>query len=82
MQRQYDLYNPDLTICCGKHVSSWVHNTMEHNGDWKTTNRGAWWYQRSANKYVIDCTHPVARTLARLVFYDLIDTVNEIYGTA
>ena len=85
LQAQYDIYNPDLTICCGENVSSLVCDTMEHNGDWKTTNRSVWWYQRSANKYVIDYVHPAAPAIyfpKDRAFYDLIDAVNEIYSTA
>ena len=85
LQTQYDIYNPDLTICCGQHVSDWVRNTMEHNGDWKTTNTtnsSVWWYQRSENKYVIDYKHPASPHSIRPVFYDLVDALNEIYGNA
>ncbi len=84
LQTQYDIYNPDLTICCGKSVSDWgwVRDIMEHNDDWKITTRGVWWYQRSPNKYVIDWLHPAARCPEHLMFYGLVDAVNEIYGNA
>ena len=79
IQRQFALYDPDLTICGGtgelfKDVAGF--NELE----WNRTNRGVWWYQRSPKKYVISFCHPEARVDNSLIVYGLIDAVREIYS--
>ncbi|WP_332401745.1 hypothetical protein [Vibrio metschnikovii] len=79
IQRQFALYDPDLTICGGtgelfKDVAGF--NELE----WDRTNRGVWWYQRAPKKYVISYCHPEARVDNSLIVYGLIDAVREIYS--
>ena len=88
LQEQYALYNPHLTICCGKlsdgtFISDLFGEIMGHKVEWKTTNRGESYYERSAGKYVIDFVHPAkrfSRRDRRLAFYGLVDTVKEVLG--
>lgn len=79
IERQFSLYNPDLTICGGtgdlfKDVAGF--NEFE----WKRTDRGIWWYERAPAKYVIAYCHPEARVDDPLIVYGLIDAVREIYS--
>jgi hypothetical protein len=79
IQRQYEIYDPDLTICGGTgDLFKWVvgHDPKE----WKTTSRGIWWYERDTNKYVISFSHPEARVHNPLLVYGLLDAINEIYA--
>lgn len=79
IRRQYTIYDPDLTVCCGTgDLFKWVvgHDSKE----WKTTKRGVWWYERDANKYVISFAHPEARVHSPLLVYGLLDAINEIYA--
>jgi len=79
IERQFALYNPDITICGGtgelfKDVAGF--NEFE----WKRTNRGIWWYQRAPKKYVVAYCHPEARVDNPLIVYGLIDAIREIYS--
>jgi hypothetical protein len=79
IQRQYEIYDPDMTICGGTgDLFKWVvgHDSKE----WKTTSRGIWWYERDTNKYVISFSHPEARVHNPLLVYGLLDAINEIYA--
>lgn len=79
IQRQFEIYDPDMTICGGTgDLFKWV--VGHASKDWKTTSRGIWWYERDANKYVISFSHPEARVHNPLLVYGLLDAVNEIYA--
>ena len=78
IQRQYNIYDPDITICGGtgdlfKRVVG--HDTIK----WKTTKRGIWWYERENKKLVVSFAHPEARVQSPLLVYGLLDAINEIY---
>lgn len=79
IQRQFSLYDPDITICGGtgdlfKEVAGF--NAYE----WKRTSRGIRWYERTPNKYVVAYCHPEARVDNPLIVYGLIDAIREIYS--
>lgn len=77
-QRQYSIYDPDLTICAG--TGDLFKSVAGHESkEWKTTNRGIWWYERDYAKYVIAFSHPEARVHSPLLVYSLLDAINEIY---
>ena len=66
IQEQYALYDPDLTICCGKFpngksIFKEVMNYKESERN-KHTNRGEEYYERCSGKYVIDFVHPANRS--------------------
>ena len=49
IERQFTLYNPDLTICGGTgDLFKDVAGLNEF--EWKKTNRGIWWYDRAPKK--------------------------------
>lgn len=77
IQRQYSIYDPDLTICGGTgDLFKWVAGHQEKK--WQQTKRGIWWYERSDRKYVVSFSHPEARVHSPLLVYGLLDAVNEI----
>ena len=79
IQRQFEIYDPDMTICGG--TGDLFKCVVDHDSkDWKTTSRGILWYERDANKYVISFSHPEARVHDPLLVYGLLDAVNEIYA--
>jgi hypothetical protein len=78
IQRQYEIYDPDITICGG--TGDLFKQIVGHSAKkWKCTSRGVWWYERDVNKYVISFSHPEARVHDPLLIYSLLDAVNEIH---
>ena len=55
IQRQFEIYDPDLTICGGTYQI--FRFVCGHGGKEKQT-RGVSWYQRSPGKYVVGIQHP------------------------
>lgn len=79
IERQFLLYNPDITICGGTgDLFKGIAGFCEFQ--WKRTNRGIWWYERAPKKYVIAYCHPEARVDNPLIVYGLIDAIREIYS--
>jgi len=79
IQKQYALYEPDITICGGtgdlfKKIAG--HESLE----WKRTTRGIRWYEREPNKIVVSFAHPEARVQSPLLIYGLLDAIYEIYA--
>lgn len=77
IQRQYDLYNPDITICCG---TGWdFQMTLDLvNEEVYETSRGIKWYLSKQKKPVIVYPHPSARVQDSILVYGLIDAIREI----
>ena len=89
LKEQYKIYEPDLTICAGtgelfcKSMEHEIKDEAQNRKEimaWHQTKRGIWWYERDAKKYVVWYSHPAARVTPSLLFYGLIDAVNEIYN--
>ena len=79
IKKQYQLYNPDLTICCGTgDLFKWVAGY--DSKQWQTTKKGIWWFERESNKYVISFAHPEARVQSSLLVYGLLDAIRDIYA--
>lgn len=79
IERQFALYNPDITICGG--TGDLFKDVAGFNDfEWKRTSRGIWWYERAPKKYVIAYCHPEARVDNPLIVYGLIDAIREIYS--
>ena len=76
--RQYQISNPDLTICGG--TGDLFKEVLCHKSKWKRTSRGVWWYEREPKKYVIAFSHPAARVSDHILLYSLLDAVREIYA--
>ncbi|MBL4898760.1 MAG: hypothetical protein JKX76_03815 [Colwellia sp.] len=77
IQKQYELYDPEITICCG--TGTPFRNTLEFNEHTtKETHHGIEWFEREKEKYVFLFPHPEARIKNSLLVYGLIEAVREI----
>lgn len=77
IKRQYEIYCPDITICCGAGWNLRVALDLTHGGVFETT-RGIKWFLNHNNKPVIIFAHPEARVQNSLIVYGLSDAVREI----
>lgn len=77
IQKQYALYNPDITICCG---TVWdFRGALDFNDcEIFQTSRGIQWFLNKDNRPVIIYSHPAARVNSSLLVYGLFDAVREI----
>lgn len=77
IKEQYEIYNPDLTVCCG---TGWdLRFALDLNDEQVyETSRGIKWFVNKQNKPVIMYAHPAARVQYSLLVYGLIDAVREI----
>lgn len=80
LQKQFSLYEADITICCGSDAwecfRQFVHPTVR--GKWLTTSRGIPYIEIAPGRHVIAYVHPEARTWKELVCFGLLDAVREI----
>ncbi|MBL1430613.1 MAG: hypothetical protein COA60_003710 [Robiginitomaculum sp.] len=78
IQKQYNIYGPDVTICCG---TGWaLRRILDLNeNEVFETSRGIKWFLNQYNKPVLMYAHPAARVQDSLLVYGLVDAVNEIY---
>ncbi|MFC1784976.1 hypothetical protein ACFL0J_05040 [Candidatus Neomarinimicrobiota bacterium] len=77
IQEQYELYDPDWTICGG--TGDLFKKIMElQDKCWRITNRGIRWFERAEKKFVISYVHPEARVHKPLIIYGLLDAIEEI----
>lgn len=77
IKRQYALYSPEITVCCG---TGWdLRDALGLNeGEVFETSRGIKWFVNAQNKPVIIYAHPAARVQYSLLVYGLIDAIREI----
>ncbi|MCX7000732.1 MAG: hypothetical protein NT106_10645 [Candidatus Sumerlaeota bacterium] len=78
--RQFALYNPDITICCGSVTSNILHRLVDFTPPpkWLMTTRGVLYHERAPEKFVISYAHPEARVADCLLFYGIVDALREI----
>lgn len=77
--KQYDIYKPDITICCGTGWDlRWVLDL--NDGEVFETSRGIKWFMNKQNKPVFMYAHPSARVQDSLIVYGLIDAIREVYA--
>ncbi|MGF1462343.1 MAG: hypothetical protein ACFB2Z_04125 [Maricaulaceae bacterium] len=78
LKRQFELYSPHLTICCG--VGDLAYTAMFGNDGpvWRETSRGIRYCEISSNRFMIAYSHPEARVHAPILIYGLVDAVKEI----
>ncbi len=79
IQRQFKLYEPDLTICGG---TGWLFKRVAgfDSLELKQTKRGIQYFNLEQNKYVVWFAHPEARIQDSLLHYGLLDAIKEIYA--
>ena len=73
IQRQFEIYDPDLTICGGTYQI--FRFVCGHKGKEEQTKKGKPWYQRSRDKYVVGIDHPA---YTKQSHEDVIRAVEEI----
>jgi hypothetical protein len=78
LRRQFDLYQPHLTICCG--VGDLAYGVLfgSSGPGWQQTTRGIRYCEVEPNRFMIAYSHPEARVHAPLLIYGLVDAVKEI----
>lgn len=78
--RQFALYEPNLTICCGSTTSACFHQVVlgGQSFDLRRTKRGIPYYLLSPGRHVIEYSHPQARVQANLLYYGRVDAIREI----
>jgi len=81
INRQINLYDADLIICCGKMVGDLFKGIMkfERPLQWAETRRGIQFYEFKPGRFIISYSHPEARVQDNILYYGLIDAVKEIY---
>lgn len=81
IKKQYAIYNPDITICCGTGWNfRWALDL--NDGEVFETTRGIQWFINGQNKPVVIYAHPAARVQDALLVYGLVDAVREIIHNA
>ena len=78
IQKQYAIYDPDITICGG--VGELFRQEVYPNMSWNQTTHGVRWYWRKAHKCIVEFYHPAARFGTARLLRDLLDAVKEIKG--
>jgi len=75
---QYELYNPDITICCG--TGTIVKTTLDvcSGIDWKETSRAITYGSYGEDKHIFRFYHPQARYPGHFKYYMLIDAIKEV----
>ena len=79
LQKQLQLYNPDIIICCGTERAFVDACYKNQELNWKMTSRGIWYFT-DKNTIVISFTHPEARVKDCFLHYALVDAVREIFS--
>jgi hypothetical protein len=78
IKKQYDLYNADITVCCGTGLDlRWALDL--NDGEVFETSRGIKWFKNKQDKPVFIYPHPAARVQDSLIVYGLIDAIREVY---
>ena len=78
--KQFGLYDPDITICCGSVTSNILHWLVDFTTlpNWLMTTRGVWFHECAPGKFVISYAHPAARVADCLLYYGIVDALREI----
>jgi hypothetical protein len=77
LRDQYSLYDPDLTICCGKTTAWLFRNFVLGSSAVAKKSRDGVIYYPHGRGYVIDFKHPQARIAHETLHRDLIAAVHE-----
>ncbi|EGQ7944638.1 hypothetical protein [Vibrio cholerae] len=77
IQKQYSLYNPDITVCCGTGWDFRWALDLDKTEVYETS-RGISWFLNTEGKAVVMFAHPSARVQDSLLIYGLADAVREI----
>ena len=79
LRAQFNLYEPDIVICCGYSTSRVAQAAkIIEPAEKKRTSRGVWTMKTTAGTQWITFHHPEAHVPDHLLYYGLIDAVKEI----
>ena len=79
IQKQFTIYDPDITICGGADTTGELFRKVVHpKMSWKQTTGGVCWYRRDTHKCVVAFTHPAARVRKAHLLGALLDAIKEI----
>ncbi len=80
LNQQFGIYAPDVVICCGSVVCDLFHALIDFADEpkWEMTRRGVWFHEFQSGKHVVSYSHPEARVSDNLLYYGLIDAMQEI----
>jgi hypothetical protein len=83
LNKQFALYDADVTICCGTDTSNTFHGLISLGGQpqWKSTRRGTYFHEYRRRKFVVAYSHPEARVASPLLYYGLVDAMREVLST-
>jgi hypothetical protein len=79
IRKQLSFYDPDITICCG--TGGLLYRVVSEEANkpkWELTTRGIWHFEWPKGKHVISFAHPEARVQYSILFYALMDAIDEI----
>lgn len=78
LNKQFKLYNPDITICCG--TGTIVKNVLDvcSNIKWKKTSRAITYGSYEKGKHIFRFYHPQARYPGHFKYYMLVDAIKEV----
>jgi hypothetical protein len=78
INKQFELYSPDITICCG--TGTIVQHVIDVclNIEWKKTSRAITYGTYDENKHIFRYYHPQARYPGHFKYYMLIDAIKDV----
>ena len=81
LREQFNLYKPDLVICCGAIVAkiAGVILSIGEPSEWPTTTRGVSYRPIQNRGHILQYAHPEARVDDSLIYYGLIDAIRELH---
>ncbi len=78
IQRQFSLYDPDITICCGT-GGHFVETALGHpKSIWKHTSDKIGFFERESGKFIVDYGHPQPRYAPEKLYSQLMSALHEI----
>lgn len=77
LREQFDLYKPDVVVCCGSSVALEASKILKIP-KWQQSSRGVEYAIYNSECTVFSYCHPEARVADQLLFYGLFDSVREI----
>ena len=82
LNRQFNLYDPDIVICCGRPARDTFHSLIDFGVEesWQMTSRGVMFHEFRPGKYVVSYDHPGALVADNILYYGLVDALREILG--
>lgn len=78
LNRQFELYDPDITICCGTGRIVKTELDICSEIDWKKTSRAITYGTYNRGKHIFRFYHPQARYPGHFKYYMLIDAIKEV----